>query len=142
MINIDTAKRIINCYLHTTRADAEFFKNRSGVRQFVKWLKTVLDVSIMNDVLLNNRDIDELLPKLASFIKLEDADVLARLCIVYEEMISIHLGGLLDQIRSALEFKMNDFLDNVIDEVADSIHQAKDEQWTESKRQLTLMRKV
>ena len=108
----------------------------SKVRQFVKWLKTVLDISIPNDVLLNNRSMDELLPKLASSINLEDVDVLARLCIVYEEMTNIHLGGLLDQIRSAIEFDMNDFLDNVIDNVADSIDRAKDEQWAKTKKRL------
>ncbi len=136
MININTAKSIVNCYLRITNAGREIYENRSEVRQFVKWLKTVLDISIPNDVLLNNRSMDELLPKLASSINLEDVDVLARLCIVYEEMTNIHLGGLLDQIRSAIEFDMNDFLDNVIDNVADSIDRAKDEQWAKTKKRL------
>lgn len=136
MISINTAKSVVNCYLRITNANREIYENRSEVRQFVKWLKTVLDISIPNDVLLNNRSMDELLPKLASSINLEDVDVLARLCIVYEEMTNIHLGGLLDQIRSAIEFDMNDFLDNVIDNVADSIDRAKDEQWAKTKKRL------
>lgn len=136
MISINTAKSVVNCYLRITYANREIYENRSEVRQFVKWLKTVLDISIPNDMLLNNRSMDELLPKLASSINLEDVDVLARLCIVYEEMTNIHLGGLLDQIRSAIEFDMNDFLDNVIDNVADSIDRAKDEQWAKTKKRL------
>lgn len=61
MINIDAAKSIVNCYSHTTNADVEIFKSRSDARQFAKWLELVLNVSIANDVLLNNRSMDECL---------------------------------------------------------------------------------
>ena len=136
MISIDTAKRIVNCYLRTARSDTELFKNRSEVRQFVKWLKLVLDESIPNELILNNRSMDELLQKLALSINKEDAEVLARLCIVYEGMTHVHLGGLLDQIRSGLEFKMNDFLDEIINEVHDSIGEARNASWIETKKLL------
>ena len=137
MIGIDTAKNIVKCYSHTTNADEEIFKSRSNVRQFAKWLELVLNVSIANNILLNNRSMDDFLQKLASSIALEDVDVLAKLCFIYERMTSVHsCRRLLDQIRSALEFGMNDFLDYIVDEITDSIHQEKDEQWTEIRKQL------
>lgn len=140
MISIDTAKSIVNCYSYTTNADEEIFKSRSDVRQFAKWLELVLNVSIANDVLLNNRNMDEFLQKLASSIALEDVNVSAKLCFIYERMISIHVDELMDQIQSNLEFEtnelMNDFLDHIVGVITDSIQQAKDEQWAEIRKQL------
>ena len=140
MISIDTAKSIVNCYSYTTNADEEIFKSRSDVRQFAKWLELVLNVSIANDVLLNNRNMDEFLQKLASSIALEDVNVFAKLCFIYERMASIHVDKLMDQIQSDLEFEtnelMNDFLDHIVNVIIDSIQQAKDEQWAEIRKQL------
>lgn len=140
MISIDTAKSIVNCYSYTTNADEEIFKSRSDVRQFAKWLELVLNVSIANDVLLNNRNMDEFLQKLASSIALEDVNVSAKLCFIYERMASIHVDKLMDQIQSNLEFEtnelMNDFLDHIVGVITDSIQQAKDEQWAEIRKQL------
>lgn len=93
-------------------------------------------MSIANDILLNNRSDDDFLQKQASNIELKDVDVFTKLCFVYEKMASIHVDGLVDQIRRNLEFGMNDFLDYIVDEVTDSIHQAKDEQWVETRKQL------
>lgn len=104
--------------------------------QFTNWLRLVLNVSMANDILLNNRSDDEFLQKLASNIELEDVDVFTKLCFVYEKMASSHVDGLVDQVRSALEVGMNDFLDQIMDGVRENIYYAKEEQWTEIKKQL------
>ena len=83
---------------------------------------------------------DEFLQKLASSIALEDVNVFAKLCFIYERMTSIHVDELMDQIQSDLEFEtnelMNDFLDHIVNVIIDSIQQAKDEQWAEIRKQL------
>lgn len=139
MIKIDTARSVVNCYIRTTNGDTEIWKTRSDVREFIKRLKLVLNVSIANDILLNNQSMDGFLQKLASSIKLEDVDVLAKLCTIYEGMASIYLEGIADQIRSCLESSISDFVEDIADEVTDSILQAKDEQWAKIKKQLGII---
>lgn len=67
------------------------------------------------------------LQKLVSNIMFEDVVVLTKLCFVYEKMASIHVDGLIDQIRSALEVGMNDFLEQIMDGVRENIYYAKEE---------------
>lgn len=136
MIKIDTARSVVNCYMHTLNVDTEIWRAKSDVRQFSKWLKLILNVSMANDILLNNRSDDEFLQKLASNIELEDVDVFTKLCFVYEKMATIHVDGLVDQVRNALEVEMNDFLDQIMDGVRENIYYAKEEQWKEIKKQL------
>ena len=134
MISITTAEKIVNChrlicgtYWHDdfshefhfndketdNKSDGEKknpYSDKSSARQFAKWLKETLDITVTNEIILNNKDMNSLLKKMAGSINADEIDLLTKLCALYEKITELLPYVVMVITQNNVEFALSDTL--------------------------------
>ena len=149
MISITTAEKIVNChrlicgtYWYDDRYGApEFhfndkgsdnesenekknpYNDKSCARQFTKWLKETLDITITNEIILNNKDRNCLLKKMAESIDTDEINLLTKLCALYEKITELLPYVVMKETENSLHFALSDtFKDEWLNDLFDDIN--------------------
>lgn len=149
MISITTAEKIVNChrlicgtYWYDDRYSApEFhfndkgtdnesenekknpYNDKSSARQFTKWLKETLDITVTNEVILNNKDRNCLLKKMAESINADEINLLTKLCALYEKITERLPYTVMKETENSLHFALSDtFKDEWLNDLFDDIN--------------------
>lgn len=97
------------------------YNDRSSVRQFVRWLKEVLNVTVPNEVVLNNKDTEGLLKKLAESIEADEVALLTKLCSLYERIVARLPALVVEEVESSLSYKLKEVFVGINQEVCYSL---------------------
>ena len=149
MISITTAEKIVNChrliygtYWYDDRYGApEFhfndkgtdnesenekknpYNDKSSARQFTKWLKETLDITVTNEIILNNKDMNSLLKKMAESINADEINLLTKLCALYEKITELLPYVVMKETENSLHFALSDtFKDEWLNDLFDDIN--------------------
>ena len=146
MISITTAEKIVNCHrlicgtywyndfshefhFNDKGSDNESenekknpYNDKSCARQFTKWLKETLDITITNEIILNNKDRNCLLKKMAESIDTDEINLLTKLCALYEKITELLPYVVMKETENSLHFALSDTFNNLFDDINTDVY--------------------